>query len=744
MRLVSRVLMLLSSLLLGLLLGLFLQSCDDGDGMPDGAGGGGGAGGEGGAGGSGGAPPNDVEYLTRLTSSDDYAAVAGDGAEVKYLTTVDDRTPLAAFDGAECLFQNTHEYAYHLAFLRTFPEHSELDPGGYEDLVLRRSSRVMWGGGLKLFAATPHPRTNEAGVLSYTMYSGAGPDEQLRVEEVIELDRRLKRCIPYAAELLVFVADGAAQLAHIRTIQPELEAADVDVVEQSTLRPGLSAEMYVEGEGFGYLHIAPMGIAPEWVGPRDVLIAESPPADLAVVAALITALPQSLGSHVNLRLSEKGIPSASVPSIYDNAVVLGLAERLVHVVVTAQSVTVEPARLTDAQAFWDKRRPDVGEPQADLSVTEYRPLTELRADAALAYGVKVANLGELHGMLDEDNRVEGFGIPFGAYARFVHTRGLDVQVEDVLADAELYTNAEHKRSRLSSLRAAMRSAELLPDFASALEAAITASYGSAGLRTRLRFRSSTNAEDLTGLTGAGLYDSASGCLADDLDDDEVGPSACLSDEQQSFYESERERRRGELVEYPERSWLVDIIQDLDAELSEEKSAYRAVRKVWASLWNERAFDDREYYGIDHEKVFMGMAVHPAFVGEELEAVAVTHLEPGAAQPLYRVVSQVGEVGVVAPADPNAVPETLTFRRSAEDEPSDITLVRPASLSPGGAPLWSGARFDGMAALLFLVHDHFASEVYTELEPLSLDIELDVTHDGRTVIKQVRPYISLGP
>ena len=42
----------------------------------------------------------------------------------------------------------------------------------------------------------------------------------------------------------------------------------------------------------------------------------------------------------------------------------------------------------------------------------------------------------------------------------------------------------------------------------------------------LRFRSSTNVEDSEQFTGAGLYDSFSGCLADDLDNDTAGPCAC--------------------------------------------------------------------------------------------------------------------------------------------------------------------------------------------------------------------------
>ena len=44
--------------------------------------------------------------------------------------------------------------------------------------------------------------------------------------------------------------------------------------------------------------------------------------------------------------------------------------------------------------------------------------------------------------------------------------------------------------------------------------------------SKLRFRSSTNVEDSEQFTGAGLYDSKSGCLADDLDADSSGPSIC--------------------------------------------------------------------------------------------------------------------------------------------------------------------------------------------------------------------------
>jgi len=121
-------------------------------------------------------------------------------------------------------------------------------------------------------------------------------------------------------------------------------------------------------------------------------------------------------------------------------------------------------------------------------------------------------------------------------------------------------------------------------------------------------------------------------------------------------------------------------------------------------------------------------------------VVVTGLEPDAAAPLYRVVSQRGEIGVVRPIDPDARPEILSFRRDEADVPVEITLVQSSSLSEGGASLWSDARVGELATLLFDVQDHFARSVYPEIAPLMLDIEVDVTMDGRTVIKQARPYV----
>lgn len=714
--------------------GLLAVACADGNSTEP-------ADGDAGAAGATGADPGvEGEYLTRLRSAEAYASLAAEGAEVKYLAIVDGRAPEAVFAGAECLFQNTAKYEYHVQFLRTFPGYEDMSAERYADLVLRRASRSMWGGGLRLFPATPHPVSGTNGVLAYTVYSESSTEEMLTVDDIVEVDRRLKNAALFASDFLVFTPDGGAQIAALEDKADELLAEGVAMVEPSMLRPGFVAETYVEGEGYGYLRLAADESDVENVGPRDVLVIDAAPNDLGLVAGLVTRLPQSLGSHVNLRLREKGIPSAAVANVFDNTLIAALADRLVRVVAKGTRVEITPARLEDAEAFWSAHRPDVGQPESDLEVTELRALDELGAADARAYGTKAANLGELREVLPADNRVSGFALPFRAYADFMAETGLDAEVESLLADEMVRTDAAHKRARLEALRDAIRAAEIPSALAESLAAAIASAYGDAGETTRLRFRSSTNAEDLPGVSGAGLYDSRSGCLGDDLDADAEGPSACLTEEHEAFLRAELARRKDELAAHPERAFLEDLIADLESDLSDEKSAWRAIRRVWASLWNVRAFDDREYYGIDHRAVFMGIAVHPSFVGEELEAVVVTGLEPEATEPLYRVVSQRGEIGVVRPIDPDARPEILTFRRGADDVPAEITLVQRSSLADGEESLWTPARLTELAGLLFDVQDHFSVTVYPEIQPLMLDIEVDVTMDGRTVIKQARPYV----
>ncbi len=686
-------------------------------------------------------PSEDVTHLTELTSAVDYAVLQAEGAEVKYLLAVDGREPPSPLD-APCLFQNTRLFPWHVEFVQQFDELEEVDFVAYTDLVMRRETRVWWGGALKAFAAVVHPTTGAPGVIAYSIYHEEREGEFLSVEEYVEIDRRLKECAAYAADLLVLVGDGPGQTAYLRELQPELVARGVAVVFPEDFAVQLGAEGYSLGESYGYLEIVPAGEAlPEDVGPRDVVVVENAPNDISVVAGLVTSTPQNLTSHVNLRLGEKGIPNAYWPTVYDNALVTSLNGALVRLVVTETDVVIESARLSAAAAFWATVQPDLPLLSADLGVSELRSFAQISATDAPSYGAKAANLGELHGILSEAHRVAGFGVPFARYVEFIEANGVGPIIDGVLDDPGLRVDAQYQGEQLRSLRRVIRDAPLVPGFLEELRAVAGEVFGADVAMVPLRFRSSTNAEDLDELSGAGLYDSYRGCFADDDDDDVTGPSHCLSEAETAYLQSELGRRQAELSEHPDRTWLHGIIDDLSGDLNDEKPVSRAIRRVWASLWNPRAFEDREYWGIDHRTVYMGVAVNPSFVLEQRETVAVTQLSVDDGDPLYRLVSQVRDVGVVLPDDPSAIAETLTFRRGNGDQVIDPNLVVASSLAvPAGSALWSTSELDTLGPLLFLVHDHFAAQVYPDLPQLSLDVEIELTQDERIVLKQARPFL----
>ena len=58
-------------------------------------------------------------------------------------------------------------------------------------------------------------------------------------------------------------------------------------------------------------------------------------------------------------------------------------------------------------------------------------------------------------------------------------------------------------------------------------------------------------------------------------------------------------------------------------------------------------------------------------------------------------------------------------------------------------VWPPETLAQVGALLFRVHDHFATNVYPQIVPLHLDFELKHSAEGDVVIKQVRPFSGTG-
>lgn len=676
--------------------------------------------------------PDAPKYLTALSGPSDYSRLAGAGSELKFVLPTTSAVP-APLRGADCVFQNTARFPFHFEFMRTQPGWETLDLATFDRFVYEGSPPTLWAGSLKPVLALKHPIHGEAGTLLFSV----SRDQPLTEKEVLGIARSLGSCAPYAAPTLAFVPLSAAQLEGFDSLRTALAKQGIAAISPNELSLALGGKVYSPGEGYGFLRL-PTATNPQ-VGRRDIVVFSSAPPDLGIVAGVVSELPQSLHSHLNLRLKEKQIPNASLPGILSNPVLQSLEGSLVRLVANENGTSLEPTTLAAAQVFWDKVRPEIGALTADLKPKTWRSYRELRASDAPAFGSKAANLGELYQILPAENRVRGFGIPFSEYATFIAQAALTNAIETTVSALSTSSNALGRASKLKVLRNRIRQEALPKGFIERLQSQVSKEFGEAGLTMRLRFRSSTNAEDLRAFSGAGLYDSRSGCLADDLDDDQLGPSRCLTPAAKAGYEAQLAERRLALQGSPEAVWLAEEIADLEQELTEEKSAVRAVLRVWSSLWNDAAYDEREFYGLVHQDAFMAIAVQPAESFERLEAVALTQLSAADGSRYFRLASQVGEVGVVAPSDPGASPEIVTFHRPESGDAPVFLRIADSNLAQG--PLYSKQELQAIAGHLFTIQDHFQKNVYPELSPLRLDIELKITQDGALLFKQARPYHS---
>ncbi|MDH7599727.1 MAG: PEP/pyruvate-binding domain-containing protein, partial [Sedimentisphaerales bacterium] len=227
--------------------------------------------------------------------------------------------------------------------------------------------------------------------------------------------------------------------------------------------------------------------------------------------------------------------------------------------------------------------------------------------------------------------------------------------------------------------------------------------------TMLRFRSSTNVEDSEQYSGAGLYDSYSGCPADDLDDDSSGPCGC------------------------------------DPCRPSEQGVFRAIRKTFTSFYNENAYLERIKRAVDESKVGMAILVNPSFPDPIELANGVATVEITTDKGQIHLVSQLGATSVTNPTG-QAIPEEVILQILSGwalkvPVPSDIKQY--SSLVPlGGTVMTFSADYKELGNLLILVSKTF-KEV-TGKDSFTLDLEYkkvapgDKTlPNGGIVIKQVR-------
>ncbi|HET9959312.1 MAG TPA: PEP/pyruvate-binding domain-containing protein [Polyangiaceae bacterium] len=648
--------------------------------------------------------------LHRLTSDAEWQSIsvglptADRVRAAKYLVPA---APQAALD---TLFMNSKRFALHYDFLRqVFPDlFPGLSPNEYLALLFDPNRRQYYVGDL----AEYHLPTGEVR-FGFTLVTDPKSPEAVSCDDLVRVHAALASRL-YGEDLYVVPYDKYQLGFAPRCGLPLLDPSQT-----------LSYEVYHEGVGFGTLRRYSAGALKDAItnadfGFRDLLVLEEAPTDVeTVVSGVVTSSRQTPLSHLAVRSASRGTPNCFQAGAFE--ALAPWEDQLVRIECGAGELLVRGAELEEAEAFWSALRPTPVElPDPDLEFMELPALEQVPTDGpaqrALAlrrFGAKAMNLAWLRQNMARELTPMGFVIPVAHYAEFMENTTWQTDLGSGsaahsfadtlaawLADPIFRTDAKVRKARLLQLQDAMVAAPCDAELQTSIAESIRALVGSES--TTLRFRSSSNAEDGVTFNGAGLYDSYSGCLADDLDADDAGPSIC------------------------------------DPEERKERSVCRALKRVWASLWNPRAYDERDFYGIEQARVMMGVLVNERSEKERANMVVFNGNPARSGDARYLVNAQIGELAVVSP-EPGVWPEQVLLTLRA-GEVSNIERIAASSETAVGLPVLSDAELRALGAHMAQLSGLYPFDVSAPAgHTLLLDTEWKVMPDGSLRIKQVRPF-----
>ena len=413
---------------------------------------------------------------------------------------------------------------------------------------------------------------------------------------------------------------------------------------------------------------------------RDIVICKTLPNEMPRVAGVITGVRQTPLSHVNLRAIQDKVPNAFIAEAWKSEKIAPLIGKYVYYKVNADGFEIREATLKEVEThFANLRPPKAQKPKRDLSVTKILPLDDIGFADASGFGVKTANVATLRTFGFPDGTVpNGFGVPFHFYDEFMKHNDFYAKIEVLLDDPAFQNDYDTKADELKKFRDEIEKGEMpnwMMDALSNLQNAFREG-------TSLRCRSSTNNEDLPGFSGAGLYDS--------------------------------------YTHHPNEGHLS-----------------KSIKQVFASLWNYRAFEARDFYRTDHFATAMGVLVHPHYENEQANGVAVSDDVVYQTTGNYYLNIQVGEDLVTNPEE-QSIPEEILLDWW---DSNNYRVVTTSNRATDGGRILTDAYLRELNGYLGMIHNKF-SQLYgpsAQTKAFAMEIEFKIKSDSKISIKQARPW-----
>ncbi len=636
----------------------------------------------------------DPDFVALVGCQTDYDAVAAPPLVASIPGASSVKTIIDQLDGDRLYFQNSRRYPIHWNFASTHCSGSGLP-------IVPQLSQ---------FNQTEYyapDRRFLLGALNY--YEGPGiwayeiaPYDTASAEMILKAFRLLRKNLWVGRQLRFHpTSDNVAREA---LKLPR----EVPIVTTDELFAGIIYQPLNLGTSMGQLRFfseQDLSTSAKYLSFRDIAVLESVPNDLSVCSGTITGEFQTPLAHINVLAQNRGTPNMGLRGAFEDPALRALEDKWVELTVGASGWTVREVTREEADLWWEEHRPPaVTIPQMDLSVTDIReiedlldipalPLGEALAKAIPAFGGKASHYGAFpHITSVPIPYPKAVVVPIYFYRQFLTLNGFDTRIEQMLQDESFKNDPAIREAMLQSLRDDMRAAPVDPAF----EAALLETMARVFPGRRLKFRSSTNAEDLGGFTGAGLYESF---VADPSD--------------------------------PAKPYI------------------DAARKVWSSVWRFRAFEEREYRSISHLEVGMAILINWSYPAEDANGVAITAniFDTQGVEPGYYINGQLGDISVVLP--PQGIQsDQFIYHYDMPGQP--IVFLAHSSLVPEGSTVISRAQTEQLGQALAAIHAFFLP-VYGPNTPdhfYAMDVEWKFnTEPGETesklVIKQARPYPGRG-
>ena len=412
---------------------------------------------------------------------------------------------------------------------------------------------------------------------------------------------------------------------------------------------------------------------------NEIIILDGTPDILPNVKGLIVNELQTPLSHLVILGKNRKIPIMAYTNVGNDIRIQNLINKKVALKIVADTFYIAATtKKIISKAVVKKRKLFI-----DTSVKDIVSLDKIPKNGIQYIGSKAQNLAYLKAIA-KDNSFKtpenAYAIPFYFYVNHTQKKSITSLITKLI-------NHPHKDSikwinnQLKKIRDAIKSEPINP----VLIQKLNQKLGNQTECKNFRFRSSTNAEDIDGFNGAGLYESKTGIVNDST-----------------------------------------------------KTFEKAIKQVWASVWNEASYWEREIFGINQSQIAMGVLVHRSFPEEIANGVIITKNIFRDGFPGITINIQKGENSVVKPLNGDVCEQFTVYDFDFVNSNLDVDYVSQSNLNDN-KPLLTSEEINNLYKISKLV-ERKMNKYWNKLNYKPADIEFKYIGEKRELyVKQVRIF-----